>query len=222
MRVLLGLLAATAILHADAASDLKSALRGLASKQAVRLKVVQKGWDEEEGKREAFEETFVVADGPEGVRVSDGKARTSPRVKGHRGDGTRTFVRAQEALLEDLAEAKLLEDKADTLEGRPVRRLRFAVDPDLSDEDRAHLKRAVSECTVWIGADGLPVAWQRNLDLKVRVLLVVSMDLKLDLRRTFQRHQDRLVVISETVAVKGQAMGHPFAAESRSVGRLEP
>jgi hypothetical protein len=92
----------------------------------------------------------------------------------------------------------------------------------LDEEARSHLKNALSECTFWLGQDGLPVAWSRKLDFRLRVALVFSMDMKLDLHRRFLKHRDRLVVVSETMALKGKAMGHVFAAESRAEGRVEP
>ncbi len=222
MRPLLCLLAASVLLQADSLTDLKAALKNLPARQPVRLNVVQKGWEEEGGKREALDETFTVADGAGGVRVDGKQARNSRKGVQTGENGGSGYVRPQEELLDALAEARLLEEKADTFEGQPVRRLRLALDPDLDADTRSHLKRAVAEGTVWVGADGLPVAWQRNLELKVRVMLVFSMDMKLEVHRRFLRHRDRLVVVAESVDVKGKAMGHAFAAESRAVGSLVP
>jgi hypothetical protein len=56
----------------------------------------------------------------------------------------------------------------------------------------------------------------------MRMMLVFSMDLKLEVRRRFLRHRDRLLVASESADVKGQAMGRAFAAQSRAEGRVEP
>jgi hypothetical protein len=215
------LLTAPTLLRADALSDLRSALKALPAQQPVKLTVVQKGWDEEEGKRNAYEETIVAADGPEGARTQ-GRLRKAGRSEGrHRNEGT-SWVRPHEDLLREMEAAKVIEERAETLDGRPVRRLRLAVDPDLDEEARKHLKRAVSECTVWVGADGLPVAWRRDLDMKVRAMLIFSVEMQLQVQRRCQKHQDRLVVVSEAVDVKGSAMGHPFAAEGRSTARVEP
>jgi hypothetical protein len=222
MRALLCLLAATTLLRADTLSELKAALKKLPAREPVRVKVVQKGWEEEGGKREALDETFTVADGPGGVHVDGKKARNSRKGLQAGENGGSGYVRPQEELLDALAEARLLEEKADTYEGKPVRRLRLALDADLDADTKAHLKRAVAEGTVWVGPDGLPVAWQRNLELKMRMMLVFSMDLKLEVRRRFLRHRDRLLVASESADVKGQAMGRAFAAESRAEGRVEP
>lgn len=221
MRLVACLLVASAMLRADTLSDLRSALGALAARQPVKLTVVQKGWDEEEGKRKTYEETFVASDGPGGP-VGAGRARSGRKARGgNREEGT-SWVRPHEDLLEELAQAKVLEDRPDTWDGRPVRRLRLAVDPDLDEDARRHLTRAVSECVLWVGPDGLPVAWRRDLDMKVRAMLFFSMEMKLAVERRFQKHQDRLVVVSESVDVKGKAMGHPFAAEGRSSARVEP
>lgn len=222
MRIPALLLAASSVLlHADTLADLKAALRALPAKQPVRLSVAQKGWDEEEGKRNAYEETFTASDGPDGASLQ-GRARSAKVSGGIRRDEGTSWVRPHEDLLQDLAEAKVLEERGDSFDGRPVRRLRLAVAPDLDEDARKHVKRAVSECTVWVGPDGLPVAWRRDLDMKVRAMLFFSMEMNLAVQRRFQKHQDRLVVVSEAVDVRGKAMGHPFAAEGRATARVEP
>jgi hypothetical protein len=222
MRLLLVLLAAGGMLRADALADLRAALQKLPVREPVRLRVVQQGWDDEDGKRESYDHAFVVSDGPEGVKVAEGKAKRGGKGKGTRDEGATDYVQAQTSLLRDLEGAKVLEDRPDTLDGKPVRRLRLATLPDLDAESRSHLRNAVSECTFWLGQDGLPVAWSRKLEFRLRVALVFSMDMKLDLHRRFLKHRDRLVVVSEAMALKGKAMGHAFAAESRSEGRVEP
>ncbi|MFN8010578.1 MAG: hypothetical protein U0P81_04160 [Holophagaceae bacterium] len=221
MRLLACLLAASALLRADTLSELRSALRALPARQPVKLTVVQKGWDEEEGTRKAYDETFTATDGAEGAAAA-GRVRSARKSRGGTREEGTSWVRPHEDLLQELADAKVLEERPDAWEGRPVRRLRLAVDPDLDEDARKHLKRAVSECTVWVGPDGLPVAWRRDLDLKVRALLLFSMEMRLQVQRRYQRHQDRLVVVSEDVDVRGRAMGHPFAAEGRSTARVEP
>ncbi len=222
MRLVVCLLAAaTAVLRADTLSDLRSALRALPARQAVKLTVVQKGWDEEEGKRSTYEETFAASDGPGGP-AGERRARRGSAARGGLREEGANWVRPHEDLLQEIADARVLEDRPDTWDGRPVRRLRLAVDPDLDEDARRHLKRAVSECTLWVAPDGLPVAWRRDLDLKVRAMLVFSMEMRLAVERRFQKHQDRLVVVSESVDVQGKALGHPFAAEGRSTARIEP
>ncbi len=221
MRILACLLAASTLLHADALSDLRAALRGLPAREPVKLTVVQRGWDEEEGKRNAYEETFTATDGPGGA-AAQGRPRKAQKARSKVRDEGTSWVRPHEDLLQELEGAKLLEERAEAFDGKPARRLRLAVDPDLDEEARRHLKRAVSECTVWVGADGLPLAWRRDLDMKVRAMLIVSMDMRLQIQRRYQKHHDRLVVVSESVDLKGQAMGHPFAAEGRSTARVDP
>jgi len=218
----LALLLCGALLRADGLSDLKAALKALPTPAKVRVKVEAESLERESGKDSTERRTTVVEDGPEGIRVlEDSRPATAPaKAKGaakspgkkHSGE-FHDELRPGEGLLEQLEKARLLEEKVEAYEGRPARRLRLAMDLDLDAEARSHLKKADHEATVWIGPDGLPLAMVHRIEVRARVLLVASVWTKIDIRRRFQRVQDRLLVLDEQADVQGATMGKAFSAK---------
>lgn len=215
-------------LRADALADLTSRLRALKAQTPVTLKIVQTSTEWDEGKARQEVRTLRAAEGPEGLRVLEDSgagrpAGTSkdPTAQKGRSTWSRQF-RGHEDLLEELGKAKLVGEAADTLEGRSVRRLRLALDLDLDESARKHLKRAVMEATLWLGGDGLPVAMERHLDLDVRAMVFVKVWTKVDSRYRFLRVQDRLLTVEATDEVSGEAMGHPFRTQVHTQATLQP
>lgn len=223
----LSLLLCGALLRADGLSDLKAALKGLPEPAKVRVKVESESHERESGKDTTERRTTVVEDGPEGLRVLEDSrpadpakapAKTKGTSKGpgpgKRGSGEfQDELRPAEGLLEQLEKARLLEERAEAYEGRPARRLRLAMDLDLDDEARSHLKKADYEATVWIGPDGLPLAMDHRIEVRARVLLLASVWTRIDIRRRFQRVQNRLLVLDEQADVQGSALGKSFSAK---------
>lgn len=232
----LSLLLCGALLRADGLSDLKAALKGLPEPAKVRVKVESESHERESGKDTTERRTTVVEDGPEGLRVLEDSrpapaspkvpekapAKTPAKTKGaSRGPGPgkrdsgefQDELRPAGGLLEQLEKARLLEERTEVYEGRPARRLRLAMDLDLDDEARSHLKKADYEATVWIGPDGLPLAMDHRIEVRARVLLLASVWTKIDIRRRFQRVQNRLLMLDEQADVQGSALGKSFSAK---------
>ena len=224
----LSLLLCGPLLRADGLSDLKAALKGLPAPAKVRVKVEAESLERESGKDTTEHRTAVVEDGPEGLRVlEDSRPAATPtkaptKTKGaSKGPGSakkgsgdfHDELRPAEGLLEQLEKARLLEEKAEAYEGRPARRLKLAMDLDLDAEARSHMKKADYEATVWIGPDGLPLAMAHRIEIKARVLLLASVWTKIDIRRRFQRVQNRLLVLDEQADVQGSALGKAFSAK---------
>ncbi len=87
------------------------------------------------------------------------------------------------------------------------------MDLDLDAEARSHLKQADYEATVWIGPDGLPLAMDHHIEIRARVMLLATVWTKIDIRRRFQRAQNRLLVLDERAEVQGSALGKSFTAK---------
>jgi hypothetical protein len=222
----LSLLLCGPLLRADGLSDLKAALKGLPAPAKVRVKVEAESLERESGKDTTEHRTAVVEDGPEGLRVLEDSRPAAPaptkgaaKGPGKKGSGKKSSgdfhdeLRPAEGLLEQLEKARLLEEKAETYEGRSARRLKLAMDLDLDAEARSHLKKADYEATVWIGPDGLPLAMVHRIEIRARVLLLASVWTKVDIRRRFQRVQSRLLVLDEQADVQGSALGKAFSAK---------
>ena len=230
---LASLLLSCALLQADGLDDLRSALRGLpAPASKVRLKIEEQSQEREEGKDRVEQRTVLVEDGPEGLRVLEDsrpkapeKTKVSTKTPGAAPKGSGEFreaLRPAEELLKQLETARLLEEKAEAIEGRPARRLKLALDMDLDAEARSHLKQADHEATVWIGADGLPLAMTHRIEIRARVLLFASVWTRVDITRRFQRAQGRLLLLNEQADVQGSALGKSFSSKETTRCSLVP
>lgn len=211
-----------ALLRADGLADLKAALKSQPGATRIRVKVEQEEVERESGKDKTSRRSALVEDGPEGLRVvEDSRGAAAPAPKkggakpgGKKGSGSfHDELRPAEGLLEQLETARVLEERAEAYEGRPARRLRLALDLDLDAEARSHLKKAEHEATVWIGADGLPLAMRHRIEIQARVLLLASVWTKVDLHRRFQQVRGRLLVLDEQADVQGSALGKSFNAK---------
>jgi len=175
--------------------------------------------------------TLKVAEGSGGLKVLEdsgagsafrtGKAPGDPTAKKSDSPWRRQF-RAQEDLLDELEKSTLVGDSPEVLEGRPVRRLRLKLNLDLDEYARKHVKRSTMDATLWLGADGLPVAMERRIDLEVRAMLFVKVWTKVDSRYRFVRVQDRLITTEATDAVEGEAMGHAFKVRVHTQATPQP
>lgn len=206
-------------LRADTLTDLKARLKALKAETPITLKLEQTSTELDEGKEKKEVRTLKVAEGPGGIKVLEdsgasgaarpGKAPGDPTAR--KGDSQwRRQLRAQADLLEELEKATLVGESPEQLEGRPVRRLRLKLNLDLDEDARKHVKRSTMEATLWLGADGLPLAMERRIDLEVRAMLFIKVWTKVDSRYRFLRVQDRLITTEATDAVEGEAMGHAF------------
>jgi len=212
---------------ADGLSDLKAALSGLPQTAKVRVQLEEESRETEGGKEQVERRTLQVEEGPEGTRILTDSRRppVSPTAKAAAVSSSETFqatLRPSEGLLQDLTKARVLEEKAETWEGRPARRLKVALELKLDQEARSHVKRALREATFWLGPDGLPYAMAERVELQIRVLLVASVRTQIDLQRRFLRTQDRLLVAEERSSVQGSALGKAFSTQETTRCSLLP
>jgi len=209
------------LLRADGLTDLKAALKALPQAPKVRVLINEESSEREGGKDHHERRTVRLEDGPEGTRILEDSRLPALAGKSNPGpsnakQGDRPFegiLRPAAGLLEQLDQARLVEEKPDTREGQPVRRLKLVMELKLDAEAKSKLKKAAQEATVWIGADGVPLAMDQQIEIKARVLLVASVWTKVDIRIRYQRHQGRLLVLEERSDVQGSALGKSFSAQ---------
>lgn len=220
------------LLRADGLSDLITNLKRLEAKEPMRLKIDEESTEREEGKDLREQRSVVLEDGPAGIRVlqdSAGdvtkKAKRGMKLGSGKSNGDNSWrrqVRANQELLEELDRARLLEDRPDVLDGQPVRRLRVNLDMDLDEDARKHVKQANHEAILWLGPDGLPVAMQRDLEIRVRALAFIHVWTKVNSWNRFKRVQDRLISTETRDTVEGKAMGRPFSAKEITLCAVQP
>ena len=218
------------LLQADGLADLKAALKALPQASKVSARIEEESREQEGGKDHIERRTVRLEDGPGGTRILEDSRLPAPAGKSNPDTsnakkGDRPFegvLRPAAGLLEQLDKARLVEERPETREGQPVRRLKLVLEMKLEAEAKSKLKKAVHEATVWIGADGLPIAMDQQIEIKTRVLLVATIWTKVDIHIRYQRNQGRLLVLEERSDVQGSAMGKSFSTHETTRCRVLP
>ena len=230
---LAALLLLTPALRADGLSDLRAALKAFAAKQPVKATVDCQVWNRTgKGKQPKIVQggaRATVEAGPSGLKLGWDKAeldriQAATKTKDHGPEQAMAALKAEKAealvdaatdLLDDLKDATVQEDRADTFNGKPARLLVLRLsDNDMDAEDRKHLKTFSHTILVWMGPDGSPMGAQDQLDLKGSFFLI-SFEAHTKVTRTFVRSGDRLVTIHEEELGNGSGAGQ--TSDSKTV-----
>ena len=227
MRLAIGLLllAPGAALRADGLADLRAALQKLQATQPVKATAECQSWSRsgKSGKEKVTQgqARARLEDGPHGLllgwdkaellRVEAASKAKDPGPKQAMdligGEKAKDLLDAAGALLEELRDAQVQEDKADAWGGKPARLVTFKVEPkDMDEEDRKHLKSFSSILKIWMDADGTPLAATRQMDMKGSFLLI-SFEAHETGRTTFARLGDRLVAVRQEEESSGAGAG---------------
>lgn len=99
-------------------------------------------------------------------------------------------IDAASMLSNDLAGAKLIEERRATLEGKEVTLLRLKVKSSLASQGR-FVNEPKIELRVWIGSDGIPVAAERDSEFSASFLFVKAGNVRSE-SWAFAIHGDRL------------------------------
>lgn len=241
---LLALFLAAGLLQADTLADLKGTLAHLNGQEPVKASVTYQFWSRQgdekqpvvtEGKANAF-----VEEGPLGLKMSwsrallqtaaqeakaqakDPEQRASTRraIEGLKAVEVSDYLSGAEELLRTLEQGQLLEEKAEAWQGKPARLLRFKITPKLSKQNQKYVKELVATASVWVGADGLPLAAETQVRMKGRALMVISFEQ--DQKETFQftRIGNRLVVTHHAKENSGSGGGEQ--GQTKTVVTLTP
>ncbi len=117
-------------------------------------------------------------------------------------------------------EAVFKSEAADTLDGKAVRRLVLESGIDsLSADNRKYAKEFKSVLTIWIGADGTPLASTRHVDLSGSAFVVIKFEMHDEENRAFAVVGDRLVETRNDE--KGSAKGAGNDTEYRTERHLQ-
>jgi hypothetical protein len=228
---LLTLLLAGSLLQADSLSDLKEMLAHLNGQEPVKASVDYQFWSKQgDDKAPVISEgkaTTFVEDGPQGLKMSwnraliqtavqeakaqakdpEQKATTRRAIEGLKAIEVNDYLNGAGELLRTLEQGQLLEEKAETWQGKPARRLKFKVTPKLSKQNQKYVKELDATATVWIGADGLPLAAESQTHMKGRALLVISFEQQQNESFQFTRVGNRLVVVHHVQESSGSGGG---------------
>jgi hypothetical protein len=210
-------------LKADGLSELIANLKGLNTQEPVKVKIDLDNIEHENDEEKHEQRSLQLEDGPGGLRITQdsasgqakkgkpGRVNISDKQKGE--NPWQRQVRANLELLGDLERAKLIEDRPGVLDGQTLRCLRVNLDLSLDDDAKKHVKHASHEASLWLGKDGLPIAMQRDLEIKVRALAFIRVSTKVSSWYRFTRVRDRLITTESRDTVEGEVMGHRFSGK---------
>ncbi len=230
---LLAAVLATPAARADTLGDMRTFLASLTARDPVRAAVkieVRSTSGEKDAKAAPQPETATVT--VEASAGSDGLTlNASPellvalREGKHAPGGSKQAARsldaplrevrleAFEALLDggralaaEISDATLVREAPDTFGGAPAHLVVLRLDPQLSDEDRKHVKDMTMEARIWLDAGSCPLASEIVMDTKFRIFLL-SADVHERAWREYIRLGDRLVTAREVREERSSGMG---------------
>ncbi len=239
---ILVLAALTLPLRADGLAALRARLQKPAGAETLKASVQLETWNRRgddkkpvvsQGKASAWAEY-----GPQGLRLFWGRETLAQALQEARlrtGDPekttpTRDALGALDALsvqacfdpaaelLQDLDKATLLEERADTLDGRDLKLLSLKLEPRLGARDRKYVKELEATAKVWVDAEGLPVAAETRVKVRGKALLVISFSSEQRDAYRFARVNGRLVTVHHLHESSGSGGGE--SGQSRRVTTL--
>ena len=185
-------------LGASGLDALRASLRKPVPTEALKASVDFQNWSRRgDEKKPVISQGKAVAwveEGPQGMKVfwsrdqlqqalkesrlqGEDPERTTPTRDAMAGLGTlalQEYFDPAPKLLEDLDEATLVEERADTLDGRPCRLLVLKLDPKLPERTRKYVKELDAGIKVWVDAESTPLAMDLHVKVRGKALLVIS------------------------------------------------
>jgi hypothetical protein len=230
--------------RADGLSDLRAALARLQGQAPLKAAVQARDWrrtgEGKDAKETQGQAGIGVEDGPRGLQPLyshellarlDAEARAAIKDKSAPKplsqalgqldfDQLFALTSAAARLQREVDDTQFKGEILDTWSGKPARKLTFEGDvASLPERDRAYVREFKLQLSVWIAADGTPLASQRHLALSGRAFVVVSFEHHSDERRSYAVVGDRLVATSDDE--KGSAKGAGESQEYRTERSLQ-
>jgi len=230
MRLAILVLSLALPLSANGLDDLRAALQKLPGGEPVRATLEHSFWrqitDDKKPTVSQGKVSAQVEDGPQGLKVIWTKSTLQQAAREmaaqerepERGTPTRMAMRNVDpldtaealnhaaALLRDLAQAQVTEEKAEAWQGRPARLLVLKLMPRIPENQKKYLKEVTVEGRVWIGLDGLPLAFSSSVAYKGRRMLI-SFEIGNTQELQFTRVGNRLIVTRATSEDRNAGFG---------------
>lgn len=205
-------------LSANGLDELRASLQKLQGGEPVKASLEHSFWRQTtDDKKPIVSQGKIAAqleDGPLGLRVTWARPTLQQALKELAAQGrdpdrttpTRLALRNvdpletaeslnhAEALLRDLAEAQVQEEKSEVWQGRPAKLLVLKLTPKIPEGQRKYLKELRADAKVWVGTDGLPLAFSSSVAYKGSRLFITFGGGNTQ-ERQFVRLGTRLVVI---------------------------
>jgi hypothetical protein len=241
------LLLASQAARADGQSDLKAALQRLQTPVPLKATLETRTWHSNGEGKDAVETSgqasVAIDDGARGMQLSYGpeilaRMETESQARARNPNAkTPTLNAAREFTPNDLrpmisaagALSRMLErgaykgEKADTYQGKPARLLSWEMGADtLSDRDRKYVKDFEGKFSVWIAADGTPLASRMVQNVHGRAFMVVSFDAKYEDTSVYGLAGERLVTLRRETINNSAGMGEKGEDKVTKTLQLQP
>lgn len=215
--------------HADALSDLRSALGRLQGQTPIKGQVSVKSENRQnEGKDDARNELGAAQvafdDGPQGLRLTypqplltkalqeDAAKDANPKASTPTATGlgnlayqdVRQMTRAAEGLLRTLNRASFKSERTDTWQGQAARVVSFDVP---LREPNKYTKKYSNVLEVWVAADGTPLAARQTQSISGRAMMVISFEMSSSEETQFTVVGERLVAVRRSSQSSGEGAG---------------
>lgn len=241
MRLPILVLSLTLPLAANSLDDLRASLQRLQGADPVKATLEHSFWRQTtDDKKPLVSQGRVTAqleEGPQGLRVTwskptlqqaekelavqekepDRPAPTRLALKNLDPVEAAESLSYAEALLRDLAQAQLQEERAEAWQGRPARLLVLKVTPKVPEAQRKYLKELKVDARIWVGPDGLPLAFASTVAYKGSRMFI-SFEGGSSQERQFARVGGRLVVTRATTEDRTAGLG--ASTQTRKVTTL--
>ncbi|UTF58853.1 hypothetical protein [Gilvimarinus sp. DA14] len=232
------LLLCAVCVRAEPLDDLHSALdrfsQPVSGRYQVSAKVVEaNGKGDDKITREGYAEVEAVdtgaslsiaysrsllaqIDSEEQARLENSDAPT-PAIEGvHELSAlpVRAAVRAADQIRRVMGEGEYLGAEADELDGREVMRLDFSLpESRLSKRQRKYVKSYEGIYSVWIRADGVPLASSSRVDASGRAFIFISFHVETESQRRYGVVNDTLVALTDRYYHLSYGAGERFERE---------
>lgn len=218
-------------LGANGLDDLKAALLKLQGVEPVRVTLEHTFWRQTtEDKKPVITQgksNAQVEDSPAGLRITWTRPQIQQAVQEMKAQvqqpekttPTRTALRGvdvldvaeylnhAEALLRDIEQAQVVEEKAEAWQGHPARMLLLKISPKLPEAQKKYLKELKVDAKVWVGADGLPLAYASSVAYKGSRFFI-SFEGARSEELQFAHAGNRLIVVKATSEDRNSGMGN--------------
>lgn len=231
--------------HADAVGDLKTALNRLQGRSELKAMLDTKTWHKLGEGNEVIEtqgqaninleylssglrlnysqELLGKLESEKQAKQRDPNSKT-PSLNALREfdiDQVRQMISAAPGLARTLERAILQSEKLDSYAGKPARLLVFALSEDtLGAAERKYIKKIDSRLSVWIDANGVPLASQVSTLAKGRVFIFISFEAKSEVHRVYQQHADHLLITQMESSNLASGVGERSEQKMQKVLRL--
>lgn len=205
-------------LRADGLRDLKAALFRLQGQSPIKARVELSLWQRKKNGGDPIitqgECQTAAEDGPAGIQV-----RFSPQILARSANEGMEKVKNADRptpcmdcmkeldarriweylgyasnILRDLEQCRLASEESATLDGQPIRRLRFTTNPSLPSSIRRLLGKLETDVQIWIALDGTPLNAEINYTYKGSRFFIGFSGWHKE-KLVFRVHDQRLVVV---------------------------